>query len=314
MHRIESGVPRESWARAAYRLGHHVGRPPDLLGANRAVLTAIASEHFDVLWVDRGREMLPATLREVRRRAPTTRLVSYSADDMMNRSHSSVAYRECIPIYDLHVTTKSYNVAELHGVGAHDVLFVDNSYDPEAHRPMDLTPEDRARFGSDVGFVGYHERDREGMMRGLAEAGIPVVIRGPRWSRMRRRHSNLRVRDDYLDGDDYARAINATRINLGFLRKGARDLQTTRSVEIPACGAFMLAERTDEHRRLFEEGSEAEFFGDFDELLAKCRYYLDHEHERAAIASGGRRRCLTGRYDYAGRLQTVLARLQQPLR
>jgi hypothetical protein len=306
---VESGTPRGALERNLYRIGHHLGRPPDLLGANRTILRVASREPFDLLWVDKGREIGSRTLRAVRRLAPAAQLVCYSPDDMMSRHHSSTAYRACIPLYDLHVTTKSYNVAELRALGARDVYFVDNAYEPSVHRPVPLDAADRSRFGCDVGFVGYWEDDRERMIRSLARAGIPVVVRGPRWSRMKGSEKNLTVFDEYLEGDAYAKAICATRINLGFLRKGARDLQTTRSVEIPACGGFLLAERTDEHLHLFAEGREAEFFGNFDELLAKCRYYLDHEAERAAIAVAGRRRCIEGRYDNAARLLGVLHRL-----
>ena len=307
---VDAGIPRAPLARALYRVGHHLDRPPDLFAANREILRAAARERFDLLWVDRGREIRAATLRALRERAPELRLLSYSPDDMMSRHHTSVAYRDCIPIYDLHVTTKSYNVAELRERGARDVLFVDNAYDPELHRPLALTPAERERFGCDVGFVGYWEADREQMMTGLAQAGIPVVVHGPGWSRRESSHPNLIVRDGYLDGDDYSKAICATRINLGFLRKGARDLQTTRSIEIPACAGFMLAERTDEHLRLFAEGVEAEFFASFEELLAKCRGYLAREPERAAIAAAGRRRCVEGRYDNAARLAGVVERVR----
>src|SRR5829696_8072533 len=83
--------------------------------------------------------------------------------------------------------------------------------------------------------------------------------------------------------------------------------QTSRTFEIPACGAFMLAERTDEHLRLFEEGKEAAYFGSNEELLEKVRYYLDHEDERRRIASAGRKRCLDSGYSHHERLKYMLS-------
>ena len=68
----------------------------------------------------------------------------------------------------------------------------------------------------------------------------------------------------------------------------------------------MLAERTNEHMKLFEEGKEAEFFGSNEELLIKVNYYLSHEQERNRIAQAGRRRCISSGYSNHERLKAML--------
>ena len=308
---VEAGVPDHGWRRQLYRLGHHVRRPPDAYGTNAAILRAIGRQRFDVLWVDKGLAIWPATLRRARAMQPSLVCVAYSPDDMASPDNTSIAWERCVSLYDVHVTTKSFNVSELPELGARDVFFVDNAFDPEIHHPLELGESERRRFAADVGFVGTFERERAETMLWLARQGVCVTVHGARWERFRGRHENLVIRREVLDGLDYARAVNATKINLGFLRKAYRDLQTTRSIEIPACGGFLLAERTDEHRRLFEEGAEAEFFSSRDELAAKIRHYLAHDAERRRIAEAGGRRCLEAGYSNAQRLASVFDHLER---
>ena len=73
----------------------------------------------------------------------------------------------------------------------------------------------------------------------------------------------------------------------------------------------MLAERTDEHRRLFAEGQEAEFFSDPPEMLEKIHHYLDHAEERERIARAGYRRCIEGGYSFDVRMQEIVEKLDQ---
>ena len=68
----------------------------------------------------------------------------------------------------------------------------------------------------------------------------------------------------------------------------------------------MLAERTQEHLRLFREGVEAAYFDTDEELLRKVQYYMEHETERKAIAAAGRKRCETSGYSHHVRMRDVL--------
>jgi spore maturation protein CgeB len=149
------------------------------------------------------------------------------------------------------------------------------------------------------------------MLRALVSSGVQVVVRCTGWDALVGVDDNLRVYPEFVVGKDYARAICGTKVNLCFLRKVNRDQQTTRSVEIPACGGFMLAERTPEHLELFEEGREAEYFSTVEELIEKTKYYLAHDSERLEIAKNARDRCLRSGYSNAERLKAVFSTLEE---
>lgn len=286
--------------------------PSDQAGANHSILARARETPFDVIWIEKGLTIEPGTLRAIRAAQPSCLIVGFSPDDMMNTANQSRHFLSGLPLYDFYVTNKSYNVSELKELGCREVLFMDNGFDPRTHRPVEIEPGERERFGGSVGFIGQWEPDRAGSLRSLAEAGVAVRVWGYTWERMRNVPENLVLENRPWWSDDYAKAICAFDINLCFLRKCNRDRQTTRSIEIPACGAFMLAERTDEHLRLFEEGKEAEFFSDERELLQKTRYYLDHPGERTTIAQRGYQRCVREGYSYPSRLQKVLESITKP--
>lgn len=278
-----------------------IRRPMDVARVNaRLAKDGLSAE---IVWIDKGVTIRPETLATLRARAPDVSIIGYSPDDMMNRNMSSQFFRRTLPFYDVFFTTKTYNVAELRDLGCRRVIFVPNAYDPATHRPLARAG---GGLGVDVGFIGTYEPDRANLLGRLAGGGVPVVIRGNLWEPMKRLGIPGVTFQPAVIEDDYAEAILATRINLAFLRKSNRDLQTTRSVEIPACGGFMLAERTEEHQELFAEGVEAAYFDGVEELIAKTKHYLAHEEERARIAHAGLARCLRDDYSYAGRLRAAL--------
>ena len=294
-----------------FRMGLGTVSPPDRLQVTRAILEAAMDSAWDVLWLDKALMVGLATLQQFHSLCPAAVITGYSPDDMGSRHNQSRQFLQALPHYDVYFTTKSFGVAELGALGCPRAEFVGNAYDVHVHRPLEVTKAERTLLGAPVGFIGTGELERAKSCAFLAEQGIPVKVWGDRWDEFQRRtRGKFTVGGRSRYGDDYVKTICAFDINLCFLRKINRDFQTQRSVEIPACGAFILAERTQEHLALFEEGKEAEFFSSNEELLRKVRYYLEHPLERRAVADAGRKRCLSSGYSYHERLKAMLARVE----
>lgn len=309
---VDSKNPISEHTHVFARMCHKLGFPLDKTGVNHKILTHVQSRQVDIIWVEKGLMVRPSVLRKARKLQPDLLLISYTEDDMFARHNQSRYYKKSLPLYDVVFTTKSYNChpEELPALGARKVVFVDKAYDKHRHRPVEYTQDDIRRLGSDVGFIGTFEQDRAGKMLYLAQNGVKVRIWGNGWSKWVGKHPNLQVENKPVYGEDYVKALCATKINLCFLRKMNRDLQTDRTMEIPACGAFMLGERTMEHQRLFDEGREAAFFESKEEMLQKIYYYLENEQERQEVSWRGKQRCLKSGYSHHDRLLFMLRSIE----
>jgi spore maturation protein CgeB len=114
------------------------------------------------------------------------------------------------------------------------------------------------------------------------------------------------VRGDGVWFDDYPVALACAGIGLGLLSKRFPETTTTRTFEIPACGTFLLAERTADHLSLYEEGREAEFFSSTGELVEKARFYTANPALRERIAQAGRERYLRSGHTRRTRYREML--------
>ncbi|MFH1088496.1 MAG: glycosyltransferase [Patescibacteria group bacterium] len=288
------------------RVGWKIKFPLDITSANRQLKEKILQNNYEVIWIEKGLTIKPSTLKIVRKILPEAKLVSCSEDDMFAWHNQSFYYLWGLRYYDMVFTTKIYNLDELKQLGAPKTALVLDSYDSSFHQPLILSEVDQKHFGAEVGFVGGFEPDRANQMLYLAEQGIPVTVWGPGWEKWLHKHPNLIIKNQILHGQDYIKAINATKINLCFLRKINRDEITSRSVEIPACRGFMLAERTPRHQEFFKEGQEVVFFDLPEELLTLVKKYLSADADREKIATAGRERCQNSGYDMKTQLTKML--------
>jgi len=281
--------------------------PFDIAGANKKIKEALKKTEFDVIWIEKGNTIRPKTLRFIKKNFSSIKLVSCSEDDMYAKHNQSLFYRWGLRYYDIVFTTKTYNLTELKLLGSKRTEFFLDAYDEKLHHPYVLLEEEKKRFNCDISSIGAFEKDRAIKMLYLAERGIKIVVWGNGWEFWVGKHPNLIVKNEHLFKEDYSKAINASKINLCFLRKINRDEVTSRSVEIPACGGFMIAERTKRHLEFFKEGEEAVFFETNEELYDLIQKYLIDDKARNKIAEAGRKRCIESGYNHRTQLKKMLS-------
>jgi spore maturation protein CgeB len=247
---------------------------------------------LDIVWIDKGRWVYPSTLQRIKLLTGSL-LVHYTPDPAFS-VHTSRHFERSLPIYDLCITTKRYEIERYREKGAKRVLFtwqgIDDRFVNYA-RCGAISGSDR----SGIVFIGHCEMHYYRILAAVAGQHEDLKIWGDGWGRYARRYPGLRpfVKGGPLWGKDYVIGLASARIGLGLLSKYSPDQFTTRTFEIPASGTLLIAERTAEHQELFEEGKEIECFSSVDELNDKIAYYSNNETARARIAECGRQRVLS---------------------
>ena len=295
------------------KIHYHWNAGPGIRSLNKNILAVAAKTNPGILFVDNKTYITVRTLKKLRQAAPKIKLINLLTDDPEGRYGKSWRiFRQTIKMFDLVFVQRKVNIKELKARGAGRVALCLRSFDPEFHRPLKFTRAEEKKYQAPVGFIGNWEDGREEYIMHLISGGIPVKITGNDWEKgkywdMIKKHFSSTA----VYGDEYIKVINGMDISLHFLRHANRDEQDSRTFEIPACGSFMLAERSETHAALFEEGKEAAYFTSKEELLQKVLYYTEHETERKQMANAGHERCMASGYSHKARLQKVLEEIDQ---
>lgn len=283
-----SWLGRSKWVE---RWVWHSGALGIPLRIDRPVFRAAAAARPELIFVNQGEFLGPALIRRLRTLGVP--IVNYTNDNPFTSRDGPRfrLYLKAMPYYDLHAVVRDENVAQARLAGARDVIRVWFSADEVIHQPREGLLGARQHYQAEVSFIGTWMPERGPFMAELIRHGVPLSIWGSRWQKAPEWSVIApRWRGPGIGDKDYAAAILSAKICLGLLSKGNRDLHTTRSMEIPAVGGLLCAERTSEHQALYEEGREAIFWRDAEECAAQCQRLLADEPLRREIARRGHER------------------------
>lgn len=240
------------------------------------------------------------------------KVFSWHPDDVLNPKNISKNFLKTAPLFDHHFFIKKYASYELImlGIKKDSFTFLPHAVDKECHHPVTVSSADISELGADVVFVGTYANDlRAEYLEKLCLDGFNIKIYGNGWWKhpsksCLRRKKCIQFKTVYCK--DLSKVLNSSKIVLAFLRKDNKATQTARTYEIPACGAFMLHERTPEVASIFKEGQEAEFFNSYNELKKKINFYLKHDKLRKQVAERGYKKIIGPDYSYEQRASRII--------
>ena len=273
---------------------------------NRRLLERCRAFGPALLLVFCGENIGAQTLETVRADGITT--ANWFHDSLIYASRRELV-RNVLPVYDLLFLVDDLEVLKEAGVSLPQARTLPLACSADVHRPLDLSADERERWGADVAFVGTLTPGRIKVLKGLTEFRLGI------WGSWQERDPGLApyYRERNVSGEDAAKIYNAAKVNLDihvlFGQEQAIYNVTPRVFEVPGCGGFLVTGSTPQLERLYAAGGEVAVYRNTDEMRERIRYYLDHEEERRAVARRGHERAQR-EHTYAQRLRSLIGAVE----
>lgn len=293
-HKILYIVKKETFINKVFS---KIGIPINLLG-NINLLLNLIKKDFDLIILIKPISIFPFILKFKKK----ARVFCVPIDNMTKKHNSSYYFKYILKYCDAIFINNGYrNTSKFYLRNSKTILkFWDRSYSLFHHKPK----KKEINYKFTVLFIGTYEQIRLNIFEFLSENGVKVDVFGNGWKHNYVKSKNLTIHKKPLLKKDYINAIQKAKINLSFLRKIQDDTQTMRTFEIPACGGFMITERTNCHDRIFKEDYESVYFENKFELLERIKFYLNDEEKRKKIIRNALKK-LTYNDTYSGKLKII---------
>jgi hypothetical protein len=273
-------------------------RPAGLRRFGERVARQCQAEHVDVL-VATGSAALDGRAVEMMQRLGI-RCVNFASDDPWNPALKAAWQLVALPRYELVLTPRHANLADLRRLGCARVEYLPFGYDEALFGSGTAAPVAPVH---DVLFVGGADTERVRFMREFMTDGPLVALVGGYWARFR---TTRALALGLKTPSEISALTAAAKVNLCLVRRANRDGHVMRSLEIAAIGGAMLVEDTADHRSFFGEDADCVvYFSDASVAAARAKALIEDPAERQRLAASLRARMADARHTYRDRLQSL---------
>lgn len=185
-----------------------------------------------------------------------------------------------------------------------NVYWLSQAFEPSSFQAGELTEKDMKAYSSEVTFIGNlgskpQYLSRRKFLEAVLHNGFHLKWWGPK---LPRKFATIplilgRLGRSYggrfVYGEEHAKISKLSKIYLGFdSMPHIRKSMSERMYIAVGCGAFYMCQYVDGIEDMLEPDKEIVTFKSEQEMLAKIKYYLENDHERAKIAKAGQKRVL----------------------
>jgi spore maturation protein CgeB len=211
--------------------------------------------------------------------------------------------RNNLTLFDWIIVNDPTHAAAWKKLGANQVLALPYSgIDINFHRRLKPNASQPKKYVADVVFVGSLLPERQQILAQLTDYNLAVYGFIPPEAGLLKKLQPFYQGEAW--GEKVVKIYNHAKIVLNFNPPHMPVGGNLRTFEIPACGAFQLADRCPEDWLI--PSKEIELFNNLKQLKQKIAYYLAQPQKRNRIAQAGYHR-VRSQCQYQHRLQTILA-------
>ena len=274
---------------------------------NQRLLNLVRFLKPNHIFVMKGTDLYPSTLQTIRRSYPEILLSCFNPDDPynLNEASSRESILQSMKYYNNYFIWSKQLVNKISLTGVH-VHFLTFGVDKRLFYKIP-----NLAFKYDITFIGNGDVERNRWIRDIGRSlqnqdkSISFYVFGKNINEFEGVEQG-----GQKNGMDYLKVLTQSRINVNLLREQNRNSTNMRTFEIPACGAFMMHQTSNEAREIFIENEEAVYFDTVDDLVEKACYYLNNDMDREIIAKRGYKKALEEQNQYTYRVKEILSKVQ----
>lgn len=281
----------------------------DMNRLNNGLIKLVNHFRPDIFLVNWGGTFYPETIAEIKKRFNVA-TINWLIDFPGGPGVLETAIK-AVPAYD-YFFAQSTDALEVHDKhGNQGGMWLNAACDPDIHKPVKLTDEEKGKFGSDICFVGSMYPERVELFETLTDYDLGIW--GPGWDKLDI-HSPLKkhIRGGSVTPDTWVRIYSASKIVINYMGHYGEDIDedkiyqaSPRVFETLGCGSFQLVDGKKDVLTLFKSGEHLVCFKKIGEAGKLVEYYLHHPRQRNEIAQKGREEVLA-KHTYVHRIEELL--------